>query len=259
MAKISEADRELYIKRTASYKIRIDMLLQEEKRLLENESGDPCSCIALTDTMLNISSYYIVFQKLSMAMLNAPNDSFITEGRKYIAKGISYLEAVTTNKVDAPFSDYEDKLAVIEAADPTRRYLIAQKLGLTLDLFEQSLSENSRWKWPCVELTGKIAAVIKNLIDLKKIAVNTDLYSPWYESTTQHLDIAKEMLMKAADRYRLRYEVATSQLDDFRIAINFLYALRRLHLLLGEADESEIVKKKIDNWSAKFEENLKKA
>ena len=34
--------------------------------------------------------------------------------------------------------------------------------------------------------------------------------------------------------------------------------VRRLHLLLGEADESEILKKKSDNWSAKFEENLKK-
>ncbi|MDR0637061.1 MAG: hypothetical protein LBF87_08285 [Treponema sp.] len=258
MAKISEAKRELFLKRTASYKMRIVTLLQEEKSLLENKAGDPCSCLALAETMLNISSYYIVFQKLSLAMLNASNDSFITEGRKYVIKAISYLEAVTTNKVDAPFSEYEDKLAAIEAVDPTQRYRIAQKLGFTLELFEQALGENSRWKWSCVELTGKVAAVIKNLIDLKKLAANTDIYSPWYESTTRHMRFAKEMLMKAADRYRVRYEVATNQIDDFRIAINFLNALRRLHLLLGEADESEIVKKKSDNWSAKFEENLKK-
>jgi hypothetical protein len=259
MAKISEVERELFLKRTASYKKRIDTLLQEEKRLLEEEADDPCSCLALTDTMMNISSYYIVFQRLSFAMLNVTNDLFITEGRKYITKGISYLEVVTTNKVDAPFSEYEDKLATIEAADPKQRYLIAQKLGLTLDLFEQALGENSRWKWSCVELRGRAAAVIKNLIDLKKLATNKDLYSPWYELTTKHISLAKEMLLKASERYRVRYEVATNQIDDFRIAINFLYALRRLHLLLGEVDESEILRKKIDNWSAKFEENLKKA
>jgi hypothetical protein len=259
MAKISEAERELYLKRTASYKIKIDTLLQEEKCLLEKEAGDPCSRLALANTMLNISSYYIVFQKLSLAMLNTSDELFLTESRKYVMKGISYLEVVTTNKVDAPFSEYEDKLAIIEAADPTQRYLIAQKLGLALDLFEQSLGENSRWKWFCVELTGKVAAVIKNLIDLKKLGANTDLYSPWYEPTTKHMLLAKQMLLRAADRYRLRYEVATNQLDDFRIAINFLNALRRLHLLLGEMDDSEVLKKKSNNWSAKFEENLKKA
>jgi hypothetical protein len=258
MAKISEAERELYLKRTTSYKIRIDTLLQEEKRLLENEAGDPCSCLVLADTMLNISSYYIVFQKLSLAMFNTSDDSFLTESRKYVMKGISYLEAVVTNKVDVPFSEYEDKLATIEAVEPTQRYLIAQKLGLTLDLFEQSLGENSRWKWFCVELTGKAAAVIKNLIDLKKFAANTDLYSPWYESTTKHICLAQKVLLKASDRYRLRYEIATNQPDDLRIAINFLNALRRLHILLGEVDESELLKKKINNWSAKFEESLKK-
>ncbi|MDR2537624.1 MAG: hypothetical protein LBC46_04900, partial [Treponema sp.] len=211
MAKFSEAERELYLKRTASYKARIDTLLQEEKRLLEQEASDPCSCLALAETTLNISSYYIVFQKLSFAILNIPDDSVLTDARKYIIKGISYLETVTTNRVDVPFSDYEDKLATIEAADPTQRYHIAQKLGLTLDLFEQALGGNSRWKWFCVELIGKAAAIIKNLIDLKKIAANTDFYSPWYESTTKHVLLAKQMLLKASDRYHLRYEVATNQ------------------------------------------------
>jgi hypothetical protein len=234
------------------------MLLKEEERLAEEEAGDPCSHFALADAMLNISSYYIVFNKLSLAMLNIPNDPFLTEGRKYVTKGISYLEEVTTNKVDAPFSDYADKLAAIEAVDPARRYLLARKLGLTLSLLEQGFGENSRWKWSFVELMGQIAAIIKNLLDLKNLSANMDPRSQWYESAICHTRLAKEVLLKASERYRIRYEVATNQLDDFRIAINFLNALRRLHILLGEADQSELLKKKIDIWSAQFEAGFKK-
>jgi hypothetical protein len=235
------------------------MLLKEEERLIEEEADDPCSRIALADTMLNISSYYIVFNKLSLAMFNIPNDPFLAEGRKYVTKGISYLEEVTTNKVDAPFSDYADSLAAIEAVDPAQRYLLARKLGLTLVLLEQGFGENSRWKWSFVELAGQIAAIIKNLLDLKNISVNTDLSSRWYKPAVYHTRLAKKLLLQASDRYRLRYDIATNQLDDFRIAINFLHALRRLHIMLGEADESERLKKKIDIWSGQYEASSKKA
>jgi hypothetical protein len=258
MVKISETEREFFSKRTNSYKIRINMLLKEEERLIEKEASDPCSRLALAETMLNISSYYIVFNKLSLVMLNIPNESSLSAGRKYVMKGISYLEEVTTNKVDAPFSDYADKLAAIEAADPAQRYRLVRKLGLTLTLLEQGFGENSRWKWSFVELMGQIAAIIKNLLDLKNLSANTDPRSQWYESAIHHTQLAKKVLLKASERYRIRYEVATNQLDDFRISINFLNALRRLHILLGEVDQSELLKKKIDIWSAKFEAGFKK-
>jgi hypothetical protein len=248
--------REVFLSRTASYKKKIDLLLQEEQQLLDDKK--PAAPFALADIALNISSYYIVFQKFSLSLLSTSDDGFLAESRKYVLKAIISLEAVASNRVDAPFSDYEDKLVAIESVNPARRFALAQKLGLTIDLFEQSLGENSRWKWFCVDLAGRVAAIIKNLIDLKKIGENRDIYSPWYDATTSHLDLAKEALFKAAERYQLRYQIATSQPDDFRIAINFLYALRRLHFLLGESSEAMQLKKKIDNWSLKFEERLRR-
>ena len=68
----------------------------------------------------------------------------------------------------------------------------------------------------------------------------------------------KRLLMQAADRYREKYELSTNRIDDFKQAINYLGALRRIHILLGERDEAETVKKKQDIWSAKLEADQKK-
>jgi len=64
--------------------------------------------------------------------------------------------------------------------------------------------------------------------------------------------------MQAADRYREKYELSTNRIDDFKMGINFLHALRRLHMILGDRDEADSVKKKSDIWSAKLEQDIKK-
>jgi hypothetical protein len=64
--------------------------------------------------------------------------------------------------------------------------------------------------------------------------------------------------MQAADRYREKYELSTNRIDDFKLAIAFLGALRRINALLGDRDEAETVKKKADIWAAKLEADQKK-
>jgi hypothetical protein len=65
-------------------------------------------------------------------------------------------------------------------------------------------------------------------------------------------------MQKSADRYREKYELSTSRIDDFKLAISYLAALRRLHIILGEPDNAEVVKKKADVWKAKMEADEKK-
>jgi hypothetical protein len=42
------------------------------------------------------------------------------------------------------------------------------------------------------------------------------------------------------------------------MGINFLAALRRVHIILGDREDVETVKKKIEIWSAKLESDMKK-
>jgi hypothetical protein len=64
--------------------------------------------------------------------------------------------------------------------------------------------------------------------------------------------------MQAADRYREKYELSTNRIDDFKQGMIFLSALRRFHIILGDREEAETVKKKLDIWSVKLESDIKK-
>jgi len=68
----------------------------------------------------------------------------------------------------------------------------------------------------------------------------------------------KKLLGQAADRYREKYELSTNRIDDFKMGLHFLNALKRVHMLLGDRSDAETIKKKADIWSAKLDVDMKK-
>ncbi|MDR3304109.1 MAG: hypothetical protein LBS86_06820 [Treponema sp.] len=255
--KISDEERQEYAQKTIPYQTKIDALWKEEARLLGEVDKDPCLRLTLCETMLNLSSYYFILHGLFVAICKAGNEALLLEERKCIVKSIGYLEDAVTKYVDVPFSDYENNLAAISNAPVEQRYLLAQKLSFSITILSKALGENSRWQWPLVELEGRAAAVTKNLLDLKNAFADMDPRSPAYAPMFQHILLVKRLLKSAADRYRARYEIVTNQINDFRVAINFLYALRRIHIFLGEPDEAESLKRMIDGWNTKFDVDSK--
>ena len=128
-----------------------------------------------------------------------------------------------------------------------------------IDLVIRAYSDNTKWKWSFVELQGRYATVAKNILDLKDTAeTGFDPRSPDYESTMFHLKLVKKLLLQAADQYRARYETATSSIEDFRLAIQYLEAARRMHILLNERSAAEEVKRQIGIWADKMEKDLQK-
>ena len=61
-------------------------------------------------------------------------------------------------------------------------------------------------------------------------------------------------MRESGDRYREKFELATNRIDDFRKAISFLLALKRIHMLLGEGDKAEEVKKRAEVWTNRLED-----
>lgn len=262
MAKITDDDRHKYFEKIKPYKTMTDSLLKLEKNVLgvikKDPSGAAFKRLTLIDEMLNLAANYIIISKVSQSVLKVKNEDALNDGRKSLYKSVIYLEEIVSNLVDVPYSDYEEKLVAIESIDAARRYLLVRKMGLAIDLLEDAYGDNTKWKWAFVELEGRYAAVAKNIIDLRNAVANTDPRSPNYEPTVYHLRLIKKLLMQAADRYREKYELSTSRFDDFKMGIAFLSALRRLHAVMGDRDEAETVKKKLDIWAAKLETDLKK-
>ncbi|MDR2433647.1 MAG: hypothetical protein LBD47_03665 [Treponema sp.] len=262
MAKISNDERRAYIEKIKKYKAAAAALLSREKTVLmtikNDQGGTAFKRFSLADEMLDLVSNYIIIDGVSRSVLKVKNEDALNDGRKSLYKSLIYLEETVSTLVDAPFSEYEEMLAAIETVSAVDRYLLIRKMGLAIKLLENAYGYNTKWKWAFVELEGRYAAVAKNSIDLRNALANSDPRSPNYEPTVCHLRLVKKLLAQAADRYREKYELSTGRIDDFKQGMTFLSALRRLYLLLGDREEAETVKKKLDIWSIKLEKDLKK-
>jgi hypothetical protein len=262
MAKISDSDRHVYHEKVRTYVSMAKALLKTEKDLLLETKGDkpdaPLRKLVLVDEMLNLASNYMAVHGVSQAVLKVKNEESLNDARKSLYKAVIYLEELVSNSVDAPFSEYEEKLAAIESFDQNQRYLLVRKMGLAIDLLEHAYGDNSKWRWTFVELEGRFAATAKNIMDLRNVIVNKSPGSPYYDSTVYHLRLMKELLSRSASRYRDKYELSTQQMLDFKTGINFLGALRRIHVILSESEEAEEIKKKLAIWKTKLDTDIKK-
>lgn len=262
MSKVSEEARKKYLEKIQDYKKIIEEIENREKLLLQvidrDSSGAEYKRIRLAEESLNILSYYVLMNDLSVALLGVKNEGYLNDARKLCYKVVIYLEQVVSSVIDGPWSDYEAKLAAIQSFDPKERLRLVNKMGLALQLVIAGYGDNTKWKWTFVELEGRLATVVKNLLNLNTLFQDLDPRSEFYEIKTAHLATARKLLDQAANRYREKYELSTLRFDDFRLAIKYLAALRYLSVIVNKAAEAEAIKKKIDIWQLKLDTDLKR-
>ncbi len=262
MGKISAQAKNRYLERIKEYKQVVEESKEKEKSQLSEinseTEGLELKKIALSEDVLSRVSYYNLMNALSVSLLGVKNEGFLNEARKDCYKSLIYLEDAVTNYIDVPFSDYEEKIEAINEISDEKRYALLQKLGYSIQALKDGFGENSKWKWSFVELEGRYATITKNLINLKTIVAGLDPRIEGYETRLAHIALTKKTLQQAADRYREKYELSTLRIDDFKIAIAYLSALRRLLILIGQPNEAEVIKKKVDVWKVKMESDSKK-
>ncbi len=263
MGKISNEAKKRYFDKLKEYKIAIDQIIQREKTLntvLESdENGIPFKKLLLADETLNLVSYYILMNEMSVSLLGMKNEGFLNDARKGCYKSIIYLEEVVSPYVDVPFSEYEEKLKLIDGFEDEKRYALLKKLGFTIAAVSEGFGDNTKWKWSFAEIEGRYAVVAKNLLNMKTFIAGLDPRVKGYEARFKHMILVKKLLQQSADKYRQKYELSTLRIDDFKTAIGYLSALRRIHILLGESAAAEELKKKVDVWKGKMENDLRKA
>ncbi|MBU0936299.1 MAG: hypothetical protein KKI09_13050 [Spirochaetes bacterium] len=263
MAKITQEQRNRYAAKVKEYKATIDALLAKEQSMLTlvnkgPERSNGYARFKLIQDLLPLTSYHILMNTLSVSMLGVKNEDALAEARKTLARAFKYLEDIVTPYVDAPFSEYEKNLELIADIGYEDRYTLVRKIAFAISEIEEGYGANSKWKWSFVDLWAKLAVVGKNMLDLKKAYTDLDLTSPNRMIVTSYLSTIKNMFRNTADKYREKYETFSSKMDDFKQAITFLQALRRLHTVFGERDDAEELKKKIDIWSNKLETDKKR-
>ena len=261
MAKVTEEARKKYFEHIAPLNKTIAELGDKENRieaiLKGTDSGEPYKRLALASDNLSAVSHYVVMNSLSVTLLGVKNEKALNEARKTCYKALIQLEKVFTNHVDAPFSDYSAALEATESFSEMQRYGLIRKAGLSISMVKDALGDSSRWKWSMVELEARLAAVAKNTLNLKTLVPGMDPRAKGYSERIEFFNLTRKLLQGASDSYRLRYEVSTGRMDDFRLAIAYLGALHRLSLILGWQKEAIGLKRKIDIWKGKMENDHK--
>jgi hypothetical protein len=261
VAKVSEKAKIKYQEKIKEYKAITNEIIQNEREIASQfRKGEViynAQRLELADRNLVLVSYYTLINSLSLALLGIKNESYLNEARKCLYKAIIYLEEIVSAYIDVPFSDYEEGLMSIEDLDDISRYKLVNRIGFSIKAVEDGFGENSKWKWSFVELEGRFATVTKNLINFKTFIAKLDPRIEGYPERIAHADLAKNLLQNAADGYRQKYELSTRRIDDIQLAINYLSALKRIHVLLGETEQAEVTKRKIDIWKTKMESDLK--
>ncbi|PIE04903.1 MAG: hypothetical protein CSA76_01775, partial [Spirochaetales bacterium] len=222
MAKVNAEARKKYFEHIAPFKQKINELNEKESRLeaiLRNkDAGEPYKRISVAVDNLTVVSHHLVINALSVSLLGVKNENALNYARKACYRAIIQLEKVFSDFVDVPFSDYEEKLLATSSFPEIKRYELIRKCGLAINLVKDSLGENSRWKWSVVELEARLAAVAKNTLNLKTLLHGMDPRREGYRERIDFFNLVRRLLQSAADSYRLKYEVSTKRMDDFRVA-----------------------------------------
>lgn len=262
MGKITQEQRNRYFEKVKEHRHTIEAGLAKEKTLLEllqrEESGAAYKRLHLAEEILELSSWYLLINTLSVSLLGIKNEDYLLEGRKTLVRALKYVEDVVPAYLDGPFSDYEKNLEEIRDFDIEARFHLFRKFGFAIQSYEEAFGANSRYEWYFLELWGKYAALAKNYIDLKSVVSDLDFNSPNRATVSAQLSLVKRYFQTAADKYREKYELHTNKREDFRQAIAFLSALRRLSIALGDRDEADTLKRKIEVWNTKLEADEKK-
>ena len=259
MAKVNEDARKRYMELVSPYRKKIAEIGNSESRLdtILKNNAEPYRNIARAENNLSITSYHLIINSLSVALLGVRNENSLADAKKSCSVSIIQLEQVFTDLIDVPFSEYENALNAVSSYNELKRYSLIRKTGLTLALVSEAFGENTKWKWALVDLKARLATLAKNCINLKTLVAGLDPCKDGYREHQEFLAMVTGLLENTADSYRTKYEVSTKRIDDFRKAITYLGALYRILVLIDKPYEANKIKKKYEIWKKRMEADYK--
>jgi uncharacterized protein YukE len=218
----------------------------------------PYQAIALANEYASLTSQYTSMSTLSQQLLGVKNEGYLNTARKNLYKILIFLEDVFGKVPDQPMTENDELFEKIPEFNDSRRLNLARRIGLGIQSVLEGFGEGSKWKWSFVEIEGRFATAVKNMTNWKSVMGKMDPRVPGFQERQEIRRLAIRLLRTASNRYREKYELSTRESDDLKHAIDYLRALRQIHILFNEAEEANNCKKGIDVWKNKLDDDMKK-
>lgn len=255
--------RALYSKKELEFK----EVLQQSKQYIKNmeeeikkNEGDNFNLyrtIAVANEYLNMVSLYIQITEDMESLKGVKNETYLNEGRKAFYSVMLNIEKIFTDIINLEPTEIQENVEKVSKFDPARKIILFRKMGFILDRLQNSFGENSKYKWAFTDMFARYAVIVKNSMNIKMLSTR-DPRKPFFEENEVLVNMLVELLTRAADRIREKYELASQKFEDMNKAIRILDELRRFQVLLGDQSGAEDAKKKMAIWNDKLEKDLKK-
>lgn len=197
--------------------------------------------------------------KLSQHYLRLKSENYLNLGRKEIYSVFSKMEEVVTMYYDGSLAENEEHLEKISEFNPIQRlnfiYALKDAIYMIIEGYgDNKTTSTSRWKWSWPEIHFKLAVLAKNLFDFKAYEKERDINHKYYYVRKEHFDLIIELCNFAAQEYRSKYDLSTSDPGDLRKSVAMLEITRKIYQIIGFQEELRKVKILIDSLNNKIDE-----
>lgn len=220
-----------------------DLLIQKKK----NEKLEPYYNLEIVKYLLGSIEQNIKINELSVNMLGIKNNKSLDMGRSNFSKILRIMKENFGDEVDREsLKENEEYLSKVGSLNARQIIDLTNRVNDVFLSLKNSMGEDSKWKWLFVELQAKVAIMNRNLINFSDIQKYRDPRTEFFHDRREHLALAKESIEEAAKQYRTKYELSGKSREDLKRSIELLEALRKIHMILGESNESDKLKTTID-------------
>ncbi len=237
---------------------KIDEINRKIKYLeSKHDDNENLNTLQIASFYIDLVSIYCAMTDLSLNLLGYKNESYLDMGRKSMYKALILMEGVVSNAIDIPLNENYELLSTLEDFSDNDRLRLIRKIGYTISLLKDRYGEKSKWKWSFVEIEGRYAVVAKNFFNFRRYQQKNNPNIEGFDDRYDYLLLVKDLLTMSSNRYREKYELTNHSPEDMKKAIDFLRALKRIHILFKENNDVQSVTKRIELWSQKLEADIK--
>ncbi len=227
-----------------------------ETRISETEEGFEKFSLQI-DVALNRTNYYIIMYELGIDYLHAHKDEYLSKARQTFMGVLDQIERVYTKNIDTTFSEIIEGLEKNPVSFKAVNQILI-KISITLNYLKRNLYESAKYKYVYIELAGRVAAVLKNMFNFKEYQEKRDPRIEGYEDREFAIKEIMQMLEAATNGFREKFEMQGNDPGNMVRALDYLSMLRKIHVIAGDTEEAENLKKRSQTWKSRLDSYLKK-
>ncbi len=255
---IDKDKKEQYNEELSKLKIKVDEVNRKIKYLESKKDGNEnLNMIQIASHYVDLVSLHCAMTDLSLNLLGYKNESYLDVGRKSIYKALILFEGIVSSAVDLPLGENYELLSSLKGLSDKERLKLIRKIGFTISLLQDRYGDNSKWRWSFVEIEGRYTVIAKNMFNFRVYQEKNNPNLEGFDERYDYLLLVKDLIIKSSNRYREKYELTNRSPEDMKKAIDFLRALKRIHILFKEHNEVQNLSKRIELWSQKLEMDMK--